>query len=126
MKYTGYCLGLCAVGLVLVVLGLLWTNVVGNPTVWSEAQALTFNEVSATYHQAAHEAMDHHGHAHEPSSASANLEAAKKAWEEQMQARDAAIARRDFWKTLLFGGGMSAILIGGAGYLIARNVADDS
>lgn len=128
MKYTSPCLALCAVGLVLIVAGLLWSQSLGNRAVWSEAQAVKFNEASARYHQAAHSAMHgsdaHDGHNHEDESAD-ELAAAKAAWEAQMQERDNAIARRDFWRKVLLGGGMLAIILGGGGYLIVKNVLEE-
>ncbi len=129
MKYTPYCLALCGVGLVLVIAGMAWSQSVGNKMAWTEAQAVKFNEVSATYHSAAHAhgAMDHghdHGHSHENTSA-AELAAAKAAWEAQMKQRDDAIAWRDLWKKVLLGSGMAAIMLGGAGYLVVKNVIEE-
>ena len=130
MKYTPHCLALVGVGLVLVIAGMMWTRSVGNQMAWTEQQALKFNEVSATYHSAAHAhgAMDHghdHGHAHGESASSAELAAAKAAWEATVKQRDDAIAWRDFWKNALFFSGMAAIVIGGGGYLIVKNTMDE-
>jgi hypothetical protein len=129
MKLLVGCLGLCGVGVALIFAGLLWVNVIGDAASWDETQALKFNEVSATYHQAAHAHSDHShaGHNHGASAAPApELAAAKAAWQEQMQARDKAIGRRAFWKNVLLGSGMAAILLGGIGYLLAKNVMEDN
>ena len=129
MKYTPHCLVLCAIGLVLIIAGVVWTQSLGNRVAWTEEQAIEFNKVSANYHQAAHAhgAMDHghsHGHADEHVSSS-ELAAAKAAWQAQMKARDDAIAWRDFWRVALLGSGMTAILLGGGGYLIVKNVLEE-
>lgn len=128
MKYTPYCLVLCGIGLVLVLAGLAWSRSVGNQMAWTEAQAVKFNEVSAAYHNAAHSHGAGHGHDHGHShgeASSAELAAAKAAWEDQMKQRDEAIAWRDFWKKVLYGGGMGAIVLGGIGYLVVKNVLEE-
>lgn len=127
MKATAVCLGICAVGVLLIVAGLVWTNVIGDRMSWTEEQAIQFNQVSVTYHQAAHAHSDHgHDHAHDHGDhADTDLAQAKAAWQQKMSERDAAIGRRDFWKRFFLGGGMLAIMLGGAGYLIVKNVTED-
>lgn len=129
MKYTPHCLAICGCGLLLIIAGTIWSQSLGNRMAWTEEQAVKFNEVSANFHQAAHAhgAMHHghdHGHADEHVS-SAQLAAAKAAWQAQMKERDDAIAWRDFWRKALYGSGMAAIILGGAGYLIVKNVLED-
>ncbi len=132
MKYPSLCLGLCGIGALLIGAGLLWSNVLGDQASWTEEQALAFNQASATYHQVAHahaERGAHHDHIHLASSqgesvSDAELAAAKSAWQDQMRARDAAIAWRDGWRRGLLGGGMLLGLLGGLGYLASR--AQDS
>lgn len=130
MKHTPICLGICAAGVALIVAGVIWSQVVGDRMSWSEEQAIEFNKVSATYHQAAHAHSDHahgesgHHHGEEQASAEA-LAAAKGAWQEQMRRRDTAIARREFWRKLLMGSGMSAIFLGGLSYIIVNRVMED-
>jgi hypothetical protein len=132
MKYTSVCLGLCALGAVLMIAGWTWQDVLGDQVVWTEEQAQKLNEASANFHQVAHAHGDqqahHHGHAHAHSHARVtddDLAAAKNAWREQMEERDAAIAWRDFWRAALLRGGMAAIMLGGCGYLLMKNQTSD-
>lgn len=132
MKYASLCLGLCGAGLLLIGAGLLWSNVYGDQASWTEEQALAFNQASATYHQVAHahaehEAHDDHVHlasSHGTSVSDDELAAAKNAWQEQMRARDAAIAWRDGWRRGLIGGGMLLGALGGLGYLAINRTQD--
>lgn len=132
MKFASLCLGLCGAGLLLISAGVLWSHVFGDQASWSEEQALAFNQASAAYHQAAHahaEHEAHHGHIHLASShgasvSDAQLAAAKSVWQEQMRARDAAIAWRDGWRRGLIGGGMLLGALGGLGYLAVKSAQD--
>ena len=124
MKYELLSLGLCGIGLMLVIAGSMWVNTIGDRMAWTEQQAVKFNEVSAAFHQAAHAYGNMHPGHKEDSVSAAELAAAKTAWEEQMKARDDAIAWRDLWKKVLYGGGMGAIVLGGMGYLVAKNAAE--
>jgi hypothetical protein len=132
MKLASLCLGLCGAGVLLIGAGLLWSNGIGDKTLWSEEQAIAFNQASAAYHQAAHAHAEHdahHGHIHLASSqgtsmSDAELAAAKSAWQEQMRARDAAIAWRDGCKRALIGGGMLLGALGGIGYLVIQRAQD--
>lgn len=136
MKYGPWCLGACLLGVVLMAASWIWGSYVGSSAMWSEEEAKTLAASAARFHAAAHERMhgpnDSHGHAHShvhlaslsASSKEAEYHAAEADWKLHMQERDAAIAWRDFWERVLFGGGVVAVIAGGIGYLALRNQAD--
>lgn len=128
MKITPICLALCALGALLIIAGSIWTNAAADKIVWTEEQAQKHNEIGAKFHQAAHAHGAHAGHNHgdaDQTVTAAELAVAEKAWKEDQAKLEAAIARRSFWSRLLYRSGMGAIILGGVGYLIAKNVMED-
>jgi hypothetical protein len=135
MKYSPWLLTICAVGIVLLIAGMMLGRETGAfaRSSWTEEDAKKFNEVSATFHQVAHahgDAQLGHDHAHshgasEKTATQAEFDKAKADWQEQMKLRDAAIAWRDRVKAILKYSGVVLISLGGVGFLIVKNVMED-